>query len=140
MRQLRLSFSVLVALTLLSSPTLADYTLGLIAYDRGDIDSAQREFSALAEQGNPSAQYSLAMLYLKNDPPEYARAIPWLEKSTHRGLPESQYMLGTLSLYGVGTAKDTKQGMHWLTLASDQNNGDAQALLDQLIQARLREA
>jgi hypothetical protein len=49
-------------------------------------------------------------------------------------------MLGMLSLYGVGMAKDTKQGMQWLTLASDQDNEDAQALLDQLKQARLREA
>ena len=80
------------------------------------------------------------MLYLKNDPPEYARAIPWLEKSARRGLPESQYMLGMLSLYGVGMTKDTKQGMQWLTLASDQDNEDAHALLDQLKQARLREA
>lgn len=130
-----------LCLALLTLPvSAADYALGLVAFERGDVATARREFSALAEEGHPAAQYSLAMLYLKSDPPEYARAIPWLEKSARRGLPESQYMLGMLSLYGVGMAKDTKQGMQWLTLASDQDNEDAQALLDQLRQARLREA
>ena len=118
----------------------ADYALGLAAFERGDFATAEREFSALAQQGHPDSQYSLAMLYLKSEPPEYARAIPWLEKSARRGLPDSQYMLGMLSLYGVGLAKNTGQGMHWLALASGQGNEDAQALLDQLKQARLREA
>jgi hypothetical protein len=134
------SLVVLVVVLVVSFPARADYALGLVAFDRGDIATAHREFSALAEEGHPAAQYSLAMLYLKSDPPEYSRAVPWLEKSARRGLPESQYMLGMLSLYGVGMAKDTKQGMRWLTLASGQDNEDAQALLDQLKQARLREA
>jgi hypothetical protein len=131
----------MLCLALSASPVIAaDYALGLVAFDRGDIATAHREFSVLAGEGHPAAQYSLAMLYLKSDPPEYVRAIPWLEKSARRGLPESQYMLGMLSLYGVGMAKDTKQGMQWLTLASEQDNEDAHALLDQLKQARLQEA
>ena len=131
---------VVVAVLAVPSTASADYVLGLIAFDRGDVVTAQREFSALAEQGHRNAQYSLAMLYLKRDPPQYARAIPWLERSAHSGLPESQYMLGMLSLYGAGMAKDTEQGMQLLALASDQDNEDAQALLDQLKQVRLREA
>ncbi len=124
MRQKRLP--LLVCLAVLASPVAAaDYALGLLAFNRGDTVTARREFSALAEEGHPAAQYSLAMLYLKRDPPQYSRAVPWLEKSARRGLPESQYMLGMLSLYGVGTAKDTKQGMQWLTLASDQDSEDA---------------
>ncbi len=132
---------LVLCLALLALPVpAADYALGLIAFDRGDIATAHREFSVLAEEGHPAAQYSLAMLYLKSDPPEYARATPWLEKSARRGLSESQYMLGMLSLYGVGMGKDTKQGMQWLTLASDQDNEAAQALLDQWRQERRREA
>jgi hypothetical protein len=80
------------------------------------------------------------MLYLKSNPPQYSRAIPWLEKSAHRGLPESQYMLGMLSLYGVGMTKNAKRGMHWLELASGQGNEDAQALIEQRRQARIRKA
>lgn len=132
---------IVVCLAYVVSPaTSADYALGLVAFDRGDVATAHREFSALAQQGHPAAQYSLAMLYMKSDPPEYARAIPWLEKSARSGLPESQYMLGMLSLYGVGVAKNTTQGMHWLEQASVQGNEDARALLGELKQARVREA
>ena len=49
-------------------------------------------------------------------------------------------MLGLLLVYGVGGAKDQKQGLHWLQLASRQGNEDAQALLADLQTARLRAA
>jgi hypothetical protein len=130
-----------LCLALVASPVpAADYALGLTAYHRGDIAVAHREFSALAEQGDPAAQFSLAMLYLKGNQPDYARAIPWLQKSAGSGLPDSQYMLGMLSLYGVGMAKDTERGMLLLGQASDQGNEHAQALLGQLETARIREA
>jgi len=134
--------SMLFLLLALSVPVAvyADYDLGLVAFDRGDFPTAEREFSPLARNGNPAAQYSLAMLYLKTTPPQYGRAIPWLEKSAGAGLPEAQYMLGMLSLYGVGMTQNTEQGMRWLQRASDKANEDARAMLEQLKSARLREA
>ncbi len=139
MQHARPLLALILALAL-SPLAAADYALGLIAFDRGDIATAQREFSALAEQGDRAAQYSLAMLYLKSDPPDYGRARPWLEQSARQGLAESQYMLGLLSVYGVGGVKDQKQGLRWLQSASSQGNEDAQALLDTIQSARLREA
>ena len=118
----------------------ADYALGLAAFERGDLAVAESQFTPLAEAGLPDAQYSLAMLYLKSEPPDYARARPWLEKSARLGLTESQYMLGMLTLYGVGTTKNAEQGMKWLERAEENGNEDAQALLEQLRQARLQEA
>ena len=44
-----------LALFALPAPA-ADYALGLVAFDRGDIATAHREFSALAEEGHPGAQ------------------------------------------------------------------------------------
>jgi len=130
---------LVLALAAAAAPA-ADYERGLDAFARGDVATAYREFATLANEGHPEAQYSLAMLYLKGDPPQYARAIPWLEASAQAALPDSQYMLGMLALYGVGMAKDTAQGMHWLKLASSQGNADAKALLGEIKQARLRQA
>lgn len=118
----------------------ADYGRGLDAAARGDIAGAHDEFLALAREGHSSAQYSLAMLYLKSHPPQYARAIPWLEASAQAGLPDSQYLLGMLALYGVGMPKNTKVGMRWLGLASGQGNAEAEAKLAELEQVRLRAA
>jgi hypothetical protein len=143
MKQFRVNIGLpaglVLALAAASAPA-ADYERGLDAFARGDVEAAYGEFATLADEGHPEAQYSLAMLYLKSDPPQYARAIPWLEASAQAALSDSQYMLGMLALYGVGMAKDTGQGMHWLELASNQGNADAKALLGELEQARLREA
>jgi hypothetical protein len=134
--------SMLFLLLVLTVPVAAyaDYDLGLVAFDRGDFPTAERAFSPLDRNGNPAAQYSLAILYLKTTPPQYGRAIPWLEKSAGAGLPDAQYMLGMLSLYGVGMTQNTEQGMRWLQRASDKANEEAQAMLEQLKRARLREA
>ena len=130
----------LILVLALSPVAAADYALGLVAYDRGDIATAHREFSALAKQGDRAAQYSLAMLYLKSNPPDYVSARPWLEQSARQGLAEAQYMLGLLSVYGAGGVTDQKQGLRWLESAGSQGNEDAQALLDKIQSARLREA
>lgn len=132
---------VVLSVTLALSPSVsADYARGLAAFDRGDIASAYREFSVLADRGHSGAQYSLAMLYLKSDPPEYAKAGPWLEKSARQGVAEAQYMLGMLSVHGVGMAQDQQQGLQWLALASEQGSEEAKALLDNFDQARPRAA
>lgn len=130
----------LVVALALPLPAAADYDLGLVAFDRGDIATAHREFSVLAQQGHRAAQYNLAMLYLKGEPPDYAKAKPWLEKSARQGLAQAQYMLGMLAVYGVGMARDKKQGLQWLQLASDQGSEEAYALLEDLQKASLREA
>lgn len=121
--------SCVLSLALALPAMAADYAAGLAAYDRGDVATARRDLSVLADAGQVAAQYSLAMLYLKSDPPDYARAKPWLEESARQGLPESQYMLGLLSVYGVGMPRDAKQGSRWLQSASAQGHEDATALL-----------
>lgn len=136
MRHALLLLALSVALVLPASVT-ADYAHGLVAFERGDIATAHREFSVLANQGHSPAQYSLAMLYLKSAPPDYAKARPWLEKSARQGLADAQYMIGMLSVYGVGMAKDEKQGLQWLERASEQGNEEATALLANLKTARL---
>ena len=42
---------------------VADFTSGMNAYERQDYGSAYREFSSLAEAGDPDAQYMLGRLY-----------------------------------------------------------------------------
>ena len=139
--RLLLPLLLTVVIAPLGSVVLAgDYALGLVAFDRGDIATAEREFSALAGEGHPQAQYSLAMLYLKSAPPDYARAIPWLEQSARSGLAESQYMLGMLTLYGVGTPKDARRGLRLLESASAQGDDNARVALEQIEKARLRAA
>ena len=43
--------------------------------------------------------------------------------------PDAQYRLGRMYLDGQGVGKDTKQGVHWLSLAAYQGHYHAQAVL-----------
>jgi uncharacterized protein len=47
--------------------------------------------------------------------------------ASYLGDPDAQYHLGRMYLGGQGVGKDTKQGIHWLSLAADQGQYHAQA-------------
>ncbi len=47
----------------LAGPASAGFDEGVAAYDRGDYETALREFRPLAEQGNADAQNALGWMY-----------------------------------------------------------------------------
>ncbi len=42
---------------------MSSYQVGCDAYERGDYDTALKEFRPLAEQGHTEAQWSLGVMY-----------------------------------------------------------------------------
>ncbi len=52
-----------VLLVVLAVPAWAGLDEGVAAYERGDYETALREFRPPAEQGNALAQFSLALMY-----------------------------------------------------------------------------
>jgi len=59
-----LGLSIVVELVLVLAPlVLADLQAGLAAYERGDYDTALKEFRPLAEQGSVRAQLTLGFSY-----------------------------------------------------------------------------
>ncbi len=53
-----------VLLVVLATPAWAGiYDEGAAAYERGDYETALREFRPLAEQGNALAQHNLGVMY-----------------------------------------------------------------------------
>jgi hypothetical protein len=57
----------------------ADFQAGLQAYRRGDYATALEELLSLAEQGNPTAQYRLGVMYDSGFgvAQDYAEAMKW---------------------------------------------------------------
>jgi len=56
--------SIVVGLALmLVPPVLANFQAGKEAFDRGDYNTALKEWRPLAEQGNASAQFKLWVMY-----------------------------------------------------------------------------
>lgn len=121
-------------------PALADFETALAAYERGDTASAQKQFSVLAAHGDAGAQYNLAMLYLKRPRPDYENARPWLKSSAESGFAPAQYVLGMLTYYGVGAAKDEKAGLRLLESSMKQGDADAKALVEEIRAEKARAA
>ena len=98
----------------------AQFNLGQ-AYKLGrgvpvDMALAEQWYRKAALQGLPQAEtnYGLALF----DQGKRGEALPWLEKSTARGEPRAQLVLGTMLFNGDGVSKDWRRAYALLVRAS----------------------
>ncbi len=102
---------------------------------RAGLDSTITEplevIRVYAEEGDPSAQFHLALFYtngegVKKDPVE---AVRWYRKAAAGGSPEAQYNFGVLLSAGVGVPRDDREAVHWFRAAAAQGLFEAQRAL-----------
>ena len=127
---------IVFILFLLFWPTLvqADFQAGMDAYNRGDYETAFKEWHPLAEQGNAQAQYYLGVLYFKGEgvPQDYAQARKWWRKAAAQGHAIAQFNLGGLSSKGRGVPQGYVQAHIWFNLAAAQGQKKAAEIREQL--------
>src|SRR5688572_20113536 len=104
-------FVVFLSLLLLgcSNVTEADFQEGMEAYSRGDFATALKKWKPLAEDGNPSAQTNLGVMYYQGrglDAPNYQEALRWYRIAAMQGYPDAQFNLGLAHMEGKGVARD----------------------------------
>ena len=83
-----LNLSIVVGLSLmLVPPAWPDYQAGVDAYERGDYDTAFKEFQPLAEQGEMVAQWSLGVMYERGRgvPKDSVQAYRWYTLAAGQG-------------------------------------------------------
>ena len=118
---------ILTMLILLAShgAVWGDFDDGLAAANRGDYDTALREWRPLAEKGDSAAQYSLGVMYDTGQgvPQDYKEAVNWYRKAALQGDSDSQVNLGVMYLLGQGVLQDYVQAHMWFNIAGA--NGDA---------------
>ena len=105
------------------------YEDGIAAYDRGEHAVALSLWLPLAEQGNASAQYNVAVLYEKGQgvAQDYREAVRWYHKAAEQGDPDAQYSIGVLYEKGLGAPEDPERAQQWY--ASVIVNGNARSSL-----------
>ena len=118
----------------LTSLAHADFQDGLDAYNRGDYETAFKEWHPLAEQGNAQAQYYLGVLYFKGEgvPQDYAQARKWWRKAAAQGHAIAQFNLGGLHSKGRGVPQGYVQAHIWFNLAAAQGQKKAAEIREQL--------
>jgi len=120
---------LLLLLFVMASTVHADYAAGVAALEKGDFSTAQKELLPLANGGNADAQYAMALMAIKQKPPDFVVAVPWLKAAARGGSDEAQYFLGLLYQRGVGVEQDLGLSDHWLQEAARQGNEDAARLI-----------
>ncbi len=124
MKRTWLGVSIVVGLVfMLATPVLADFQAGLDAYERGDYDTALKEFRPLAGQGVTVAQFTLGGMYEKGQgvPQDYQEAVQWFRLAAEQGYALAQNNLGAMYAKGLGVRQNYVQAYMWATLAASQN-------------------
>jgi TPR repeat protein len=105
-----------------------DLNKGLTAYQAGDYATALEEWRPLAEQGNVSAQFNLALMYdngegvLKDD----TEAARWYRLAADQGYAKAQHNLGVMHDNGEGVVKDNREAARLFRLSAEQGYSAAQ--------------
>ena len=94
----------------------ADYQVGLDAAEKGDFETALKEWEPLAEQGYPDAQYNLGVMYRDGNgvPQDHKTAIEFFTLAAEQGHRDAQFGLGVTFYLGRGTTKDYTLACMWL--------------------------
>ena len=88
-------------------------------------------FTALAEQGNGTAQFYLGRMYYEGqgtEDNEY-EAIEWFRRAAASGHAEAQFWLGGEIRYCAKNAPTDAEALEWLRKSAEQGYPDAQSRL-----------
>ena len=125
---IRLPPAFVVLTALLTMPANAqDFENGLAAAERGDYETALREWRPLAERGDAEAQYYLGSMYdrgigVRQD---YAKAAKWYRRAALLGDGDAKNNLGAMFINGHGVPQDYVRAHMWFSLAAAQDNEPA---------------
>ncbi len=108
MTKFLLHIPLLIGLLLVPAPAWADFQAGVDAYERGDYETALKEFRPLAEQGYASAQSNLGLMYDNGQgvSQDYQEAVKWYRRAAEQGLAIAQSNLGVGYDRGRGVPQD----------------------------------
>ena len=115
-------------LLLLSSALVqAGFYEGLVAANKGDYQTAFKEWKPLAEQGYASAQYNLGIMYDKGKgvAQNYTQAVAWYKKAAAQGFASAQYNLALMYYKGHGVPQNYKIAYILFNLAASNSDADA---------------
>jgi TPR repeat protein len=101
---------------------------GHAAYERGDYQTAFREFMALAVAGDSSAQVNIGTMYASGwgVPQDHVEAVRWYGMAADQGNATGQINLGAMYGRGQGVPQNYAEAARWYRMAAEQGEAIAQ--------------
>ncbi|MEC8743472.1 MAG: tetratricopeptide repeat protein, partial [Pseudomonadota bacterium] len=107
---------------------------GKAAFEAGKFDQARKIWIPLADAGDASSQFSLALLYknalgVKRDD---SKAAFWFERAAEKGMTDAQKMIGLLYFSGTGVPRSLDKSARFYEMAAQSGDAEAQYMLANL--------
>jgi uncharacterized protein len=122
--------ALVVAIALLAGlPVAADLVAdATAAYEAGDLEKAVALLRVSAGNGDPRAQYNLALLYDngKGVAESKVEAAKWYRRAAEQGHARAQIELGSSRALGEGVPFDYVEAYKWLTLGAARISDEKQ--------------
>jgi TPR repeat protein len=116
-------------LTRISEQELGHETFmkGQNAFYDGDYKTAIKEWSSIAKNGHPIAQYNLGQEYYfgENVERDIDLGVYWLKKAAKQRVPHSEYLLGMACLKGMVIDMSYEDGVSYVDRARHQGHKNA---------------
>jgi len=127
---------ILVLLSISAVLAFADFSTGLDAYNKGDYNTAAKEWRTLADKGDAPSQFNLGLLYVDGHgvPQDYSEAAKWFERAASQGYEKAQLNLGALYGVGKGVKRDYIQAYKWLNVCAAEGDQKCVAQRDLVAQ------
>ena len=121
-------FLLVPVLCLLAAPiALAGFDSGCAAFDRGDFQTARKEWEPLAKDGHAPSQFRLGCLYTfgQGVPEDHLLALRLFRLAAEQGDADAQNNLGGMYAEGLGVAADPVEAYMWFELAARAGHATA---------------
>ena len=99
----------------------AGFVEAVDAYERGDFETAVRDLSPLADDGNVEAQFYMAYMYEtgKGVPVDLEQAAHWYLSAAEQGEPKAQFNLAAAFESARGVETDLVQTHRWYLASAE---------------------
>jgi uncharacterized protein len=89
---------LLLLSVLFASPAVADLVSAGAAYQKGDFEAAFKDYRALAELGQPTAQFNVAVMYARGEGTRQSEiyAYAWASLAAENGLEKAKALADSL--------------------------------------------
>lgn len=108
----------------------AQFCLGKVLEEGGDIEEAKIWYLRAAEQGSADAYFKLGYIYENES--DYHQAMMHYTIAAQHGHQEAQYSLGFMYERGVYQGKDIFKARMWYKHAAQNGHSDAKMKLETL--------
>lgn len=128
---------LLLLFIIFSSPATAyDLASAMEAYESGDYQTAHEQWTFLARNDDPEAQYNLAFMYYGGEGvnQDDQQAIFWFGQAAKLGYAPAQDTLAYMYLNGRGIDANRVQAYAWYTVAAENDVFLAKNISESLIE------